>query len=131
MLKKYILAVIVVFVVWVVLDYLIHGVMLESTYLATKELWRPCDDVNRSWMWLSTLITSFAFVAVYASLISPKSLDLGAKYGLAVGVLLGIPMSLGLYSVMPIPFYLTGIWLVVTLVEGLIGGLIVGMMVKE
>jgi len=39
--KRAILAVVGVFIAWSMLDFLIHGLLLQSTYEATANLWRP------------------------------------------------------------------------------------------
>ena len=82
MLKQTIWAVIAVFIAWSILDFLIHGVLLESTYQETANLWRPEDEMNMPLMSIVTLIFSICFVTIYTYLIEPKSLSLGIKYGL-------------------------------------------------
>ena len=46
MIKKAILAVIAGFIVWSILDFLIHSMLLEPTYEATSELWRPVEEIK-------------------------------------------------------------------------------------
>ena len=41
MVKKIIIAIIAVFILWSILDFVIHGVLLSEAYKATVELWRP------------------------------------------------------------------------------------------
>ena len=48
MLKRNLLAIIAVFVVWSILDFLIHGMLLQSSYEATANLWRPMEEMNRT-----------------------------------------------------------------------------------
>ena len=48
MLKRNLLAIVAVFVVWSILDYLIHGMLLQSSYEATANLWRPMEEMNRT-----------------------------------------------------------------------------------
>ena len=39
--KRIVLAVVAVFVAWSALDFVIHGLILASSYEATARLWRP------------------------------------------------------------------------------------------
>ncbi|MDP6776200.1 MAG: hypothetical protein QGI83_05505 [Candidatus Latescibacteria bacterium] len=131
MVKRFIIAVIAVIVAWQILDYVIHMVLLAKTYEATADLWRPMDEMKMGLMRLVVLVASFCFVAVYSCLISPKSMVAGVKYGLLWGIGVGIGMGLGTYSVMPIPGNLAVVWLIGTIVEGVVAGIITAAIVKE
>lgn len=131
MLKQTILAVIAVFIAWSILDFLIHGVLLKSTYQETANLWRPEDEMNMPLMSIVTLVFSICFVIIYSYLIEPKSLSLGIKYGLILGIATGVSMGFGSYCYMPIPLSLAFSWFVGSLVEITLAGIIVGYMVKS
>jgi hypothetical protein len=64
-------------------------------------------------------------------LISPKSITVGLKYGLLLGVALGASMGLGSYTWMPIPLTLAWAWCIGSIVELALGGLVVGAIIKE
>src|SRR3990172_9553685 len=70
--KRIALAVLAVFVAWSVMDFLIHGVILSSSYEATASLWRPMDEMNMSAMYLSVLISAGAFTLIYSLLVAKK-----------------------------------------------------------
>ncbi|HEY6907005.1 MAG TPA: hypothetical protein VI230_06020, partial [Ignavibacteriaceae bacterium] len=62
--KKFVLAFIVVYVLLELSNYLIHGVILASTYAGEdlKQLFRA-DMMSNMWiMWVTDLIWSFFFV---------------------------------------------------------------------
>jgi hypothetical protein len=44
--QRFVLAVLAVFIAWAVLDFVIHGVLLQATYQATPALWRPMADMS-------------------------------------------------------------------------------------
>jgi len=44
--KRMILSVLAVFLAWSVVDDVIHGVILRSSYAATAPLWRPMGDMK-------------------------------------------------------------------------------------
>ncbi len=129
--KRYILAVIAVFLAWSVLDFLIHGMFLKSTYEATASLWRPEAEMKMGLMSAVTLISSFCFVAVYSFLIEKKSMASGFKYGLLFGLGAGTGMGFGTYSYMPITLFLASSWFVGTLIEITLGGTILGLIYRE
>ncbi len=131
MLKRIVFASIAVFVAWSVLDFIIHGIILESTYQATAHLWRPMGEMKMGLMYVTTIISSICFVCIYVFLINPKSLAMGIKYGILFGLGVGIPMGYGTYSVMPVPYSLALIWSSGTLVETVVAGIITGVIIKR
>lgn len=131
MMKRIVLAVIAVFVLWQVLDFVIHGLILMKTYQETASLWRPMAEMKMGLMRLVGLLTATAFVCLYAWLIRAKSVATGLSYGLVFGVASGVSMGFGTYCVMPIPLFLAVVWCAGTLIEMALGGALVGWIVKE
>ena len=131
MTKRIVLGILAVFVTWQVLDFVIHGVLLKSTYQATASLWRPEAEMKMGLMMLVGLVAAVCFVCLYAWLVRPKSWAAGLSYGLIFGVATGVSMGYGTYSVMPLPQSLPLAWCVGSIVETAIAGLLVGWIVKE
>ncbi len=130
MYKRMLLAIIAVFIAWSVLDFIIHGVLLQSIYEATADLWRPMEEMKMFLMYLVTLLFTAAFVLIYGLLITQKSLVSGIKFGALFGLAIGISMGFGSYSYMPIPLALAWSWFFGTLLQAIIAGAIVGAVVK-
>ena len=128
--KRVILAVLAVFVAWQLLDFVIHGLILMKTYQETASLWRPMNDMKMGLMRLVGLVAATVFTVIYAGFIHEKSVANGLKYGLIFGVGAGASMGLGTYCVMPIPWVLALGWLVGTVVETVVAGVLVGCIVK-
>jgi hypothetical protein len=131
MTKKILLTTLVVFIVWSILDYIIHGLILQSQYQATASFWRPEAEMKMGLMYVVTLIAAFAFVEIFARFFGKKGTGQGLKFGFWFGIATGIPMGYGTYSVMPIPYSLALGWFLGSLVESLVGGYIAGAMIKE
>jgi hypothetical protein len=131
MARKFILAVIAVFIAWSILDFIIHGVFLQSTYQATAQLWRPMEQMKIGLMYLVTFVGAISFVGLYTVLVLPKSVASGLKYGLLFGIATGFPMGFGTYSFMPVPLNLASTWFIGSLVETTLGGLIIGAIIKD
>jgi hypothetical protein len=130
MLKQTTWSVIAVFILWSVLDFFIHSVLLQSTYQETAHLWRPMDEMKMPLMSFVTLIFSICFVSIYSYLIDSKSLQSGIKYGVIFGVATGTSMGFGSYCYMPIPLSLAFSWFAASLVELSLAGLVVGLVIK-
>jgi len=129
--KKTILSIFAVFIAWSVMDYVIHGVILRSSYAATASLWRPMGEMKTSLMYFSVMIASITFVLIYSLLISRKGISTGLKYGALFGLSAGVPMGYGSYSVMPIPYHMAFTWCFGSVVEAMVGGLILGWIIRE
>jgi hypothetical protein len=129
--KRYLLAVVAVFLAWSALDVVIHGVILAPTYQATAQLWRPEAEMKMGLMYGVGLIAAAAFVAIYARLCANRTLVAGIWYGLLFGIGTGVSMGYGTYAVMPIPYSLALTWFLGTVVEAVTGGLLVGWIVRK
>jgi hypothetical protein len=129
--KRYLLAVLAVFVVGSVLDFVIHGLILMPTYAATAELWRPMAEMKMGLLRATGLVSAACFTGLYAWLVNPKSPAHGAKFGLLYGLATGIPMGFATYAIMPVPVFLAVAWSTGALVETTVAGLIVGGLIKN
>ena len=130
MIKRTLLAILAVFIVWQVLDFLIHGILLQETYAATANLWRPMAEMKQGLMMVVGLIAAACFVSLYALLVKPQSLATGLKYGAIFGLGTGISMGYGTYSYMPIPYHLALSWFLSTLFQTCVAGALTGLIVK-
>ena len=131
MTTKLLLAIVAVFIAWSVLDFVIHGVLLASTYEATAELWRPMDEMSMPLMYSVTLVFAVCFVLIYALLVAQRSLSSGLLYGTLFGLATGVSMGFGSYTYMPIPMNLAVSWFAGVLVELIVAGAIVGVILKS
>jgi len=131
MLKRILLATVAIFVVWEVLDFVIHGLILREAYAASPGLWRPMADMKMGLMYIVGAIAAFCFAGVYGWLVRPKSLNAALKFGLLFGVGAGVSMGYGSFAVMPIPYVMAFTWFAGTLVQALMGSLLAGLIIRE
>jgi hypothetical protein len=129
--KRLLIATLLVFSVWEVLDLVLHGLLLAPLYAATAQLWRPMDEIKQGLMVVVTLIAAFTFTYIYFRFIGNKCAGTGWRYGLWFGIGAGISMGYGTYSVMPIPYFMALGWFLGTLVQTLAGGWIIGLIIRE
>ncbi|MFZ5806567.1 MAG: hypothetical protein ACOY3I_05130 [Verrucomicrobiota bacterium] len=130
-LSKTILSIVLIFVVWTLLDMLIHGVWLAQIYKETAALWRPMNEMKMGLMHLVTLLMAIPFTIAYTILVSPKTLCRGVRWGMVFGVVVGLGAGFGSYSVMPIPLSLAWGWFGGTVLEFACAGLILGLLLKD
>ena len=133
--KRFALASAAVFVVFAILEGIIHGVLLADIYQQTSSIWRPENDIQRNmWlMWLGYLIFAPAFVLIYSKGYEANrgGLPQGIRFGLITGMLLSASQSLGWYVVLPIPGVLAFWWFVTGMVEAVAAGAAVGVIYRQ
>jgi len=130
--KKWIIASVVVFVVAQILEFIIHYLILGGSYQATAHLWRPTEEMNQMmWlMWLTGLIWAFIFVYIFAKGYENRGVMEGVRFGLIIGLFYSLPMSLGSYATMPIPFSLALNWFIFGMIEIIILGIMAALLYK-
>jgi hypothetical protein len=131
MVKRTIWAVVAVFIAWSILSFILHGLLLRSTYEATANLWRPMDQMNMPLLYFVTLVFTVCFVLIYGLLVGQKSLASGIRFGALFGLATGILMGFGSYIYMPIPLTLAWSWFFGSWIEAITAGAIVGAIMKS
>jgi len=133
--KRWLLGSLAVFVVIMVLESIVNGVLLKDIYMQTATVWRPEADMQKMmWLfWIGYLVFALMFTLIYSKGYEKKKDDLGQglRYGLYVGVLTSIPMSLTWYVVLPIPGTLALYWTIAGIVEMLVAGAAVGFIYRH
>lgn len=131
MAKKIVLSIVVVFVGWGVLDFLSHEVLLKGAYEDTMQLWRPEADMKMTLMYFVSLVNATIFVLIYHRFVSNKSTMTGLKFGLMWGLIAGLSMGYGSFSVMPIPYSMALTWFLGALAKWGFAGWFTGIVYKE
>jgi hypothetical protein len=130
MTNKILLGGVVVFIVWEILDFVIHGIILGATYATLPNVFRPQADMKMGLMAVAVLLAAIAFAAAYAWFVNPKGALTGLKFGLVLGFGGGVSMGYGSFSSMPIPYFLALVWFLGTWLEFAVGGLLVGLLIR-
>lgn len=133
--KRWLLASVAVFVVIFVLEFIIHGVILQGVYQQTASVWRTQADMQRlMWiLWVGYLVFAplFAFIYVKGYEKSKPGLGQGFRFGLYVGAMLSVLHGFGWYAILPIPLALAFYWFVAILVESIAMGIAAGLVYHE
>ncbi|MBI4396746.1 MAG: hypothetical protein HY548_06605 [Elusimicrobia bacterium] len=129
--KRFVMAVVGVFLAWTAMDLVIHSLILGKAYEATAHLWRPMPEMKMGLMHVVTVLAALAFSAAYKRLVTKKSLSNGLLYGAILGFGTGVSMGLGSYSYMPITVQIAAGWFLGAWAEFTVGGLILGAVIQE
>ena len=104
--KRFLIAWVSIFVLWMIGSFVVHGSFLHSDYMALPNLFRPEADAQRLFplMILAHIILSGAFVWIYSRGVEAKPwLPQGIRYGVAIALLTIVPTYLIYYVVQPMP----------------------------
>jgi hypothetical protein len=104
--RKFIIAWIVVLVAWFLGSFVVHAVLLNADYMQLPTLFRAEGDQQTFFplMILAHVIMAGAFVWIYARGVEAKPwLAQGVRFGVAVALLMIVPIYLIYYTVQPLP----------------------------
>lgn len=106
MIRRMLIAWLVVFVVWMAGSFVVHGALLHADYAQLPNLFRPEAEAARymGLMLLAHVVMSGAFVWVYSRGAEPKPwLGQGLRFGLAIALMTVVPTYTIYYVVQPMP----------------------------
>ena len=104
--KKFIIAWIVVLVAWFFGSFIVHALLLHDDYMQLPALFRKEGDQQTFFplMILAHVIMAGAFVWIYARGVEAKPwLSQGLRFGVAVALLMIVPIYMIYYVVQPLP----------------------------
>ncbi len=104
--KKFLIAWVLVFVVWMAGSFLVHGLWLGETYAGMTNMSRPQEEqmALMHFMLLAHVLMAGAFVWIYQRGQEDKPwLPQGIRYGIAIAVLAPIPTFMIYYTVQLTP----------------------------
>ncbi|MBS4027334.1 MAG: hypothetical protein KGZ58_01750 [Ignavibacteriales bacterium] len=126
--KKFWIAFVAVFVAGQILDFLIHGVLLTSTYAAQPMgVFRPMDQMNNMLLMVVGLIVSFFLTMIYSKNHEGKGMMEGVRFGLFVGFITATPMAYATYATSPITYSLAMQWFLYGMIKTIILGIALSM----
>ena len=104
--KKFFITWPLIFVVWMIGSFVVHGALLEADYARLPSLFRPETDAQQYFplMILAHLILSGALVWIYSRGAEAKPwLAQGLRFGVAIALLTVVPTYTIYYVVQPMP----------------------------
>jgi len=122
--KRFVISSLVVYVAFQLMEFIVNNIILMSQYEALQSLWRP-DMSSKMWiMYLTGLLVAFLFTYIFIKGREGKGLAEGIRYGLVIWAFFAVPMSLGFWVMLPIPFKLSLWWIIFSLIEYVIAGIL-------
>ena len=128
--KRYVISLFVVFVFVFLYEFLVHWFLLKDIYTQTAQLWRPEEEMNMFFMFMSQFGFSAVIAYIFTLHYEDKGIGEGIRFGLCIGLLLG-SIDIATYSYMPIPMVLTLSWVLASLLKGLGSGVILSLVYKR
>jgi hypothetical protein len=104
--KKFLIDWLVIFVVWMLGSFVVHGVLLHADYTALPTLFRPEAEAGPYFpiMILAHVILAGAFIWIYARGVEQKPwLAQGLRFGIVIALLTIVPTYLIYFVVQPMP----------------------------
>ena len=104
--RRFLIAWVVLFVAWYIGSFIVHGVLLHADYARLARLFRPPEEAKAylPLMFLAHVMMAGAFVWIYARGVEVKPWAAqGLRYGLAIALLMIVPLYLIYYVVQPMP----------------------------
>src|SRR5215510_1236238 len=130
MAKRIIWSVLAIFIAWSALDFILHRLLLQSTYEASSNLSRPMDQLNIPLIYFVMSVLILCFVLIYWHLVERKSLASGIRFGTLFGLAISVSAGFGTYIHMPIPLTLAWSWFLGGWLKMIAAGAIVGALIK-
>ena len=132
--KKFLTAFVVVFVLLEITNYLIHGVILSSTYAeeGVKQVFRAAEEMqSKMWiMWVADLVWSFFFVFIFVKGYQNKGIMEGIRYGVYIGIFVSFVFAYQSFAMLPLPYSLTFEWFIAGLIQCVIIGIVAAVIYK-
>jgi hypothetical protein len=127
--KKVWLGFFAVFVTFEILELIVYGLILGSTFNSLT-VWRS-DMSSKMWIiHLVMLIGSFFFAFVFSKGYENKGIMEGVRYGLYIGIWMSVGMAYGTYAMIAIPYWLTLQWFIYGVIEYVIGGIVLALVFR-
>jgi hypothetical protein len=104
--KRFAIAWLVLFIVWMGGSFLVHGVLLHDDYMKVQKLFRTPEESQAyfPYMILAHVLLAGALAWIYSRGVEPTPwLGQGLRFGVAVALLTVVPTYMIYYVVQPMP----------------------------
>jgi hypothetical protein len=111
--------VIALFVLWNVMDFVIHGVILAGAYASAPGVFREMADMRMPLLYAAVLVGALGFTGLYSLSAPRQRLADSLLFGLWFGVATAFGMGFATYAIIPIPLAIAWGWCLGSLAESL------------
>jgi len=128
--KRFAFAVFAVFIALKMVEFIVHGMLFARAYSELMSLWGP-DMMEKMWvMHITNLAFALFFVYIFIKGYEGKGVAEGIRYGIIIGLFMGLGGSANQYVVYPVPLSLVVQWIVYFIIECVIFGIITAAIYK-
>ncbi len=129
-LKRFLAAALATYVAVQAMELLINGVFMKSANESLKSLWRP-DMMSRMWvMYVVGVVVALLFTYIFVKGREGKGISEGVRYGIIIWLFVSVPMLVSMWVMLPIPYIIVLRWILFSLVEMLVAGILVAVIYK-
>jgi hypothetical protein len=106
--------------------------VLGDTYQALSHVWRPeAEMMSKMWiMFLTSAVWTVLFCYIFTRGYENKGVMEGVRYGLMIGLFIGIPFSYESYAIYPITIGLANAWVILSVVMAIACGAVLAAIYK-
>lgn len=110
--KTFWIGFVVIFVLLQVMNFLLHGVVLDPAYQKLTTVFRAQEAMMAMmpWMWISGAVLLFFFAHIFTLGREGKGAAEGARYGVLMGLFYSVPTAIDQHVVYPVPADIAVIW---------------------
>lgn len=128
--KRFLVASLVVFVAVQAMEALINGVFMKAAYDSLSSLWRP-DMMSKMWvMYIIGVLVALLFTYIFIKGREGKGISEGVRFGILIWLFVSVPMNHAMWVLLPIPYVMIIRWMLFSLLEMLIAGILVAVIYK-
>ena len=130
--KRFWMAFAACYVVLHALGFLIHGILLDSSYQAQAAVFRPKAEMDSMFwiMFVNSAIYLWVFCYVFTKGYENKGFMEGVRYGALMGLLISVMGAYDAYVVYPLPYSLALKWFVSGMVTWTVLGVVMALVYK-
>lgn len=124
--KTFWLGFLAIYIVYQILSYLTHNVLLAEHYALLSEVFRPAYEMEEmSWLlYVSSAIYLYLFCQIFTLAYRGKGIAEGVRFGLLLGLFFSVPFAIDSYVVYPITPAIAAIWFMTGVISFMIAGAI-------
>lgn len=131
-LKRFVIAIVVIYILAFLAGFLIHGQILIGEYAQFPAVYRPDTEVSLLWINIGYLAFAIGAVWIYAKGVEDRPwLGQGLRFGLALWLVLAVPSFTISYAVHPISLSLTSKAIGLELINKLILGVVMAAIYRK
>jgi hypothetical protein len=128
--KRFFAASAVVYVAIQAIDLIVNAVFMKTDNESLKSLWRP-NMSSRVWlMYLVGVLVALLFTYIFVKGREGKGLAEGVRFGIIIWLFMSVPMYIGMWVMLLIGWQIILRWLLFSLLEMLIAGILVAAIYK-